>query len=80
MGFVRDARGEIPPEQPLHDVVYDAVTDTLSFWYGSDTRYLFKYRPSCSELVGLARLFVTDTYVGLLRPDTVPRAELITAP
>jgi hypothetical protein len=82
VGWVRDARGEVPAAKPLMEVRFDPRSDTVSFWYASDTttRYIFKYHVRCSELSGLARLFVTATYTGLLKADTVRRATPITKP
>jgi hypothetical protein len=81
-GWVRDARGQIPPARPLRDIRYDPTSDTVSFWYasGSTTRYIFKYKLGCSELTGIARLFVTDTDSGLVVADTLRRAQPITSP
>ena len=60
-GRFRDARGGLPPAQPLEDVQYDEGRDSLSFWYatGSGTRYYYSLKPGCDSLVGTARLFVT---------------------
>lgn len=62
-GRVRDARGGLPPNQPLQEVRYDASRDSLAFWYDSDsgTRYYYSLRPACDSLVGTGRLFVTAT-------------------
>jgi len=81
-GFYRDARGEIPPELPLQDLVLDTATDTLSFWYGSEsgTRYIFRYHFACDQLSGIGRYFVTPTSPGVTSPDTVRRALYISSP
>lgn len=79
-GFVVDARGEIPPAVPLKDVRFDPATDTVSFWYGDQTRHHFRYHVTCQELAGLARRFVTDRDTGMVRRDTVVRASVVTRP
>lgn len=75
-GRFRDARGGLPPAQPLEDLRYDQGRDSLSFWYatGSGTRYYFSLRPGCDSLVGKARLFVTTkTPDGTLVERVYPR-------
>ena len=75
IGSVVDARGEAPPPKRLQGIHYDAVSDSLAFWYASstNTRYIYSMRPSCDSLSGIARLFVTDNDPGLREKMTFQR-------
>jgi hypothetical protein len=80
-GTVRDASGEVPLEQALLDLVYDPKVDSISFWYGDASRFYYRFRPRCTELSGIARLFVTDAdSTGEVVDERMARAPRIRQP
>ena len=74
-GGVFDARGDNTPPRPLEDLRFDPATDSLSFWYASDTetKYLYSLKVSCDSLWGTGRLSVTATSPGTLTRQMFPR-------
>ena len=79
-GFVRDARGEIPPRAPLKGLQVFSEGDSISFWYGDKTKYFRRYQLRCDSLSGSARFFVTASSNGVTRPSSLARSSPITAP
>jgi hypothetical protein len=80
-GWVRDARGQTPPEAALDTLTIGTSGDSLFFGYRTDdTWYIYRARITCKELTGQARLFVTAHSLGKLVPITLHRAEWISKP
>ena len=81
-GWVRDARGELPPEKALDSLAVSARGDSLYFSYFSSTptRYSFWGRVSCRALSGNWRLFETATERGQVVTRRMPRAKWISKP
>src|SRR5439155_1558134 len=82
LGWVRDARGGLPPEHPLDSLAVSSRGDSLYFSYLSDseTRYSYVARVTCGRLRGKARLFQTASYAGQVIAVTLPRATWISKP
>ena len=80
-GWVRDARGETPPERALDTLTVGRSGDSLFFGYRTnDSWYIYRVRITCKQLTGEARLFVTAHSLGKLVPITLHRAEWISQP
>jgi len=80
-GWVRDARGQMPPEGALDTLSIGTSSDSLFFGYRTDdTWYIYRVRITCKQMTGEARLFVTAHSLGKLVPITLRRAEWISKP
>jgi hypothetical protein len=80
-GWVRDARGEMPPEGALDTLAIGTTGDSLFFGYRTDdTWYIYRVRITCRQLTGEARLFVTAHSLRKLVPISLRRAEWISKP
>jgi|GEM_PF-5542307 len=83
-GWVRDARGGVPPAVALDTIAYDPTVDSLYFAYYSSaariTRYSYWVKPDCRVLQGRSRLFETADDPGQVYSARVVRSTPITEP
>ena len=79
-GWVRDARGELPPEKALDSLAVRGDSLYFSYFSSTPTRYSFWGRVTCRALSGNWRLFETATERGQVVTRRMQRAKWISRP